>query len=104
MELLTRTEELILLAVYRLDDNAYGTTIREELGQMVDKSYSVGAVYVPLERLTEKGLLDTSTGAPTAQRGGRRKRFYHLTPQGKHALEAVRQLHQALWDGVPRLI
>ena len=65
MDILTRTEEIILLAIYRLGDNAYGVTIREEVEALVGKSYSVGAIYVPLERMTKRGLLVTRAGTPT---------------------------------------
>ena len=100
MDILTRTEEIILLAIYRLGDNAYGVTIREEVEALVGKSYSVGAIYVPLERMTKRGLLVTRTGTPTAARGGRAKRFYEITPAGKEALLATKRLHDQLWTGI----
>ncbi len=103
MEILTRTEEIILLAVHRLGDNAYGVTIRQEVEQLVGKSYSVGAIYVPLDRMTERGWLRTTTGAPTAVRGGRAKRFYEVTPEGKQALLAAKELQDRLWSAVPEL-
>ena len=67
------------------------------------KSYSVGAIYVPLDRMTERGWLKRSTGSPTAVRGGRAKRFYKLTLEGKAALLATKQLHDRLWSGIPNL-
>jgi PadR family transcriptional regulator, regulatory protein PadR len=103
MDILTRTEEIILLAVHRLGDNAYGVTIRQEVEKLVGKSYSVGAIYVPLDRMAERGWLTTDTGSPTAVRGGRAKRFYELTPAGKAALLAAKQLHEYLWSGVTNL-
>ncbi len=103
MDLLTRTEEIILLAIYRLGNNAYGVTIRQEVEQLVGKSYSVGAIYVPLERMTKRGLLATRIGSPTAGRGGRAKRFYEITPEGKDALMTAKKLHDELWAGVPNL-
>lgn len=103
MDLLTRIEEVILLAVYRLGDNAYGVTVREAVAVALQKSVSVGAVYVPLDRLTQRGLLATALGEATPERGGRRKRFYRLTPDGVAALTAVRQFNETLWQGVPEL-
>jgi len=103
MDILTRTEEIILLAIYRLGDNAYGITIREEVEAQVGKAYSVGAIYVPLERMTKRGLLETRTGSPTAERGGRAKRFYKIMPEGKDALLATKRLHDKLWAGVSNL-
>lgn len=103
MDILTRIEEVILLAVYRLGDNAYGVTIRQEVEALMNKSYSVGAIYVPLDRMAERGWLTTNTGSPTAVRGGRAKRFYEITPEGKQALLATKQLHEKLWSGIPEL-
>ena len=103
MDILTRTEEIILLAVHRLGDNAYGVTIRQEVAQLVGKSYSVGAIYVPLDRMAERGWLTTNTGSPTAVRGGRAKRFYELTPEGKQALLDAKQFQEKLWSGIPEL-
>ena len=103
MEILTRIEEVILLAVHRLGDDAYGVTIRQEVEQLMGKSYSVGAIYVPLDRMAERGWLTTETGQPTAVRGGRAKRFYTLTPAGKQALLAAKQLHEKLWSGIATL-
>ncbi len=103
MNILTRTEEIILLAVHRLDDNAYGVTIRQEVEALVGKLYSVGAIYVPLDRMAERGWLTTNTGSPTSVRGGRAKRFYKLTPEGKQALLAAKQFQEKLWSGIPEL-
>ena len=100
MDILTRTEEIILLAVHQLGDNAYGVTIRQEVERMVGKPYSVGAIYVPLDRLTKRGFLLTITGEPTAARGGRRKRFYQITPNGRSALLNTKRLHDAIWANV----
>lgn len=104
MEILTRTEEIILLAVYRLGEDAYGVTIRAEVERLVGKSYSVGAIYVPLDRMVQRGWLAANTGSPTAVRGGRAKRFYTLTSKGKEALQKAKQLHVILWSGIPDLV
>ena len=101
--MLTRTEEIILLVVHRLGSNAYGVTIRHEMEQLVGKSYSVGAIYVPLDRMAARGWLAIKTGMPTAVRGGRAKRFYELTPTGIEALMVAKQLHEKLWSTMPNL-
>ena len=101
--MLTRVEELLLLTVWRLQQDAYGLAIRHAVSGLLGKKVSVGAVYVPLERLARKGLLDSWESEPTARRGGRRKRFYKLTPAGMAALNAVKQLHDAAWSGLPDL-
>ncbi len=101
--MLTRTEELLLLAVWRLQQDAYGLAIGRQVSDLLGKKVSVGAVYIPLERLARKGLLATWESEPTAQRGGRRKRFYKLTPSGLAALNAVRKIHDEAWSGLPGL-
>jgi len=101
MDILTRTEEIILLAVYQLGDLAYGTTIRQEVQTMVGKSFSVGAIYVPLNRLTQRGLLATRLGDSTPQRGGRRKKFYTITPTGRQALRETKARQDAIWARIP---
>jgi DNA-binding PadR family transcriptional regulator len=99
MKLLSRTEEMILLAVHSLNDKAYGISIRSYLRNLTGKQFSIGAIYVPLERLEEKGLLTSIEGQPTAERGGRSKRFFRLSTKGLEALENVRELNEALWKG-----
>ena len=101
--MLTRMEELILLTVWRLQAEAYGLAIRRQVSDLLGKKVSVGAVYIPLERLAKRGLLDSWESEPTAKRGGRRKRFYKLTPKGLAALNTVKQVHDAAWSGLPDL-
>ena len=85
-KLLTRSEEMLLLAVLRLQDNAYAVTIRDQLKTVTGKTWAFGALFVSLDRLVKKGHLASALGEPTAERGGRRKRMYHLTPSGRQAL------------------
>ena len=96
-DLLSRTEELLLLIVGELGDSAYGVPIRRRLGRVLGRLLSVGAVYVPLERLVREGLLTASAGAPTPVRGGRRKRFYTLTAKGLRALRLTRRVTESAW-------
>jgi PadR family transcriptional regulator, regulatory protein PadR len=101
MELLTRTEEIILLAVMELQGNAYGTTIKGHAEKIVGKTFSIGAIYVPLDRLAARGYLKTSEGDPTPERGGRSKRFYKITAKGTTALKELQKLNAKLWTGFP---
>ncbi len=103
MEIITRTEEILNLSVWKLQKEAYGLAIRRHASELLNREMSVGAVYIPLERLVKKGHLTTWESEPTDVRGGRRKRFYELTPAGLTALHAVRQIHQEAWSGLPRL-
>lgn len=101
MRLLTRAEEMLLIAIWRLGDNAYGVTIRDKVNEMTGQDWSFGQVYVPLDALTSRNLISKNSSAPTAERGGRSKCMYQLTPEGKAALKAVRAVQDALWDGLP---
>ncbi len=102
MKLLTRSEELILLAVWRLQDDAYGVTIRRRLKEETGHSWSIGAVYVPLEKLARYGLLQSRQAPPTEARGGKSKRYFRLTPRGLKALNEVRRIHEAMWADLPQ--
>lgn len=101
MKLLSRSEEIVLLAIYRLQDNAYGVTIREQVSKVTDQDWSFGQIYVPLDKLTQKGFVNKMLSEPTMQRGGRSKCMYTLTSTGKQALREIRQVQDALWDGIP---
>lgn len=103
MDLLTRIEELILLSVWKLQDEAYGLEVRNHLSETIGSELSVGAVYVPLKRLRKNGYLDSWEGKPTEKRGGRAKRFYKLTAKGVEALSRVRTVHEKAWSDLPNL-
>jgi PadR family transcriptional regulator PadR len=81
-------EYLMLTAVARLKDGAYGVTIRQEIEDATGRPCSLGALYTTLDRLEAKGLIRTAMGDPTPQRGGRPKRMVHLTPKGVQAASA----------------
>lgn len=102
MRLLTRAEEFILLAVWRLQDDAYSIPIRKQISEITGRNWSLGAVYMPLERLVKKGYLDSYLSETTPERGGRHKRIYRLTLEGKRALIRIREVEQAMWAGIPQ--
>jgi DNA-binding PadR family transcriptional regulator len=79
-------EHIVLLAVMRLGQNAYGMTVRREIEHATGRDISIGAVYATLVRLESKRLIRSYTGEPTAERGGRAKRFFSLTAPGESAL------------------
>jgi len=93
-------ENLLLLAILRLGDRAYGVTIRLELLDSAGRDVAVGAIYTGLDRLQQKGFVTSWNGEPTRERGGRAKKFYRVTPSGKQALiethRALRQLAAGL--------
>ena len=100
MRLLSKPEELVLLAVLKLKDDAYGVPIRRLLIRETGMDWSIGAVYVPLSRLAKAGFLETEIGEPTSERGGKRKKFYLLTPRGMKALAFARKVSDAMWSGL----
>lgn len=103
MKLLSRIEEIILLSIWRLGDNAYGMTIRQEVIKATGKNWLLGAIYSPLGRLQKNGLVVTVKGEPIAERGGRAKVFYRLTPEGKKALLEIEKVNAIVWGGIPPL-
>lgn len=91
-------EELVLLTIAALDENAYGVSIKEDIELRTDRSISIGALHSTITRLEEKGFIKSWLGDPTQERGGRRKRYFELTNQGKVALRNVKALRDELWD------
>ena len=100
MEFLTRMEEILLLAVHQLGSEAYGVTIKTRVEEVLEKSVSVGAIYVPLDRLAKRGLLKTWQGNPSPERGGRSKKYYKLTQAGMDILKDTKKLNDMLWADV----
>jgi len=100
MKLLSRIEEIILMAIWRLGDDAYGMAIREEVIRATGKPWLLGAIYGPLGRLHKNGYISSVQGDPTPERGGRAKVFYALTREGRDALSEVRRINATIWKGV----
>ncbi len=100
MNLLSRWEEVYLLSIWELKDNAYGVTIKKKVSKKTGKILSYGGLYFVLAQLAKKGLVAKSTGEPTHKRGGRRKHYYSLTQKGKRALQATHEYQKSLWDNV----
>lgn len=100
---LTRKEELILLTVFWLGDAASLVNIREHLKQSTGHGWSVGNVYVPLDRLSRLAFLETRIGEPTARRGGKAVKYYLLSKHGRKALADLKKIHDTLWEGLPDL-
>lgn len=92
-------EQLVLFALARLGDAAYGVAIRHEIEAETGRRVSSGAVYTTLDRLRARGLIASRWGEPTAERGGRRKRFYRLEPEGHRALNRTYEALQRMSSG-----
>jgi DNA-binding PadR family transcriptional regulator len=93
-------EQLVLLAILRLGDEAYGVAIRAELADRAGRTIAPGALYTALERLQAKGLITSRMGDPTPQRGGRAKRYVTVTKAGVEALTRAVQAYERLLDGL----
>ena len=94
-------EHVVLLAVVRLGDTAYGVTIRREIEERTGREPAPGALYTTLDRLEDKGLLTSALGDPTPERGGRAKRFVKVSASGMAALNHARSCYLRLWEGLP---
>lgn len=94
-------EEIILLLVGILGEDAYAYRIEEEYSLQTQRNSSIGAVHSTLNRLEKKGFLDSFMGEPSARRGGRRKRIYQITALGQRVVNESRDLRQSLWNQFP---
>lgn len=103
MHLLSRSEEIVLLSIWKLQGNAYGVTIRRQVNETTGYKWSIGAVYAPLHRLEKKGMVKVYKGEPVPERGGRSKVYYEVTTEGKKALQEIKRVHEALWKEAPAL-
>ncbi len=97
-------EEIVMLTVAILQDEAYGFSIIEEMEKRLRRSVSIGALQTVLKRLEKKNYLISELGEATAVRGGKKKRFYHLTAAGKDILENAKEQRMDLWKAVPEFI
>jgi PadR family transcriptional regulator, regulatory protein PadR len=93
-------EQIVLLAVLRLGENAYGVTILEEIQTRTGRPVMIGAVYATLDRLEAKRYVSSKVGDPTPARGGRAKRFFKITAHGSAALERSREVLASMWAGL----
>ncbi|MFT6055382.1 MAG: DNA-binding PadR family transcriptional regulator [Roseivirga sp.] len=96
-------QEIVLLTILVLDANAYGITIQDEIGTRTGRDVSRGALHTALTRLDEKGFISSEYGGATAERGGRRKRYYQVTNLGRSALEEAKSLRADLWNSIPKI-
>lgn len=93
-------EQIVLLAILRLGKDAYGVTIRSEIQSQTGRIPTSGALYTTLDRLEDKGLLESQMGEPTPQRGGRAKRFFDVTSNGLQAVARAQQSYKNLTKGL----
>lgn len=94
-------EEIVLLTVAILDGKAYGVNLVGEIGDRLGRKASLGAVQIVLKRLEDKNLVQSEFGEATKVRGGKRKRYYAVTPAGREALNRSKEQRMALWNAIP---
>lgn len=95
-------EEIVLLTIAILFDDAYGVAIRDEILARLDRKVSLGALHATLVRLEDKGYLSSTMGEATQKRGGRRKRYYQITKAGQAALHETKDARSSLWEAIPK--
>lgn len=96
-------ELIVLLVLLRLGDDAYGVPIAQEMQEQTRREVKLGSIYAALERMEEKGFVVSELGEPTKERGGRAKRYFHITKQGTRQVRETRLTLTRLWKGIPEL-
>ncbi len=100
---LTRNEELVLLSIWKLEESAYGVTIREYFRKITGKTLNYGSLYNTLYLLLRKGLIISEESEPLSKKGGRRKILYSLSRDGDRALQDAQKIQNLAWGDVPDL-
>ena len=103
MTFLSRIEEILLLTIWKLKDNAFGIAIRRQVEKDTGISWLSEAIYAPLSRLKDKGYVQSQKSEKSAEKGGRPRVYYRLTQSGMKRLAAVQETNRTLWHGVPDL-
>jgi PadR family transcriptional regulator PadR len=93
-------EHIVVLALLRVEDRAYGVPVRQEIEFRIKREVSIGAVYATLNRLETKGYIKSHRGDPTPERGGRSKRFFRITPKGMAAVNRTQRALQSMTEGL----
>ncbi len=101
MKLLTKVEEFILLAIWSLQEKAYSLAIQKHISEISDEKWSLGTIYAPLERLEKRSFIYSYITEPLPEKGGRQKRVYCITDEGKSALVQSREVQKSMWDSIP---
>lgn len=101
MGILTRKEEIIMIAIWKLGGDAYGVSIRDKVIELSNQNIVYGTLYNSLEYLIRKGYVSSRKGDPTPERGGKSKTIYSMTPEGEIALQKTKELNEQLWEGMP---
>lgn len=99
-DVLTETEQLVMLALVRLVPEAYGVPVRAEIEERAGREVSLAAVYAALDRLERRGMVTSWLSDPLPERGGRARKHFRVTPEGAHALHEARETMARMWSGL----
>ena len=102
MKKLTINEEIFLITIWHLENEAYGVNIREKIQELTGTEFTFGTIYNTLDYLLRKSYVKSKRGESSAQRGGHNKVYYSLTKEGEKALLRARELQEKLWQGIPK--
>ncbi len=103
MQFLSRIEEILLLAIWKLKDNAFGLSIREQVEKDTGTKWLSGAIYAPLNRLKKNGYVETKRAKGSTSIRGRPRIYYTLTPLGEKKLRSIQELNKVMWAEVPEM-
>ncbi|MFC1724942.1 PadR family transcriptional regulator [candidate division KSB1 bacterium] len=104
MKSLTVFEETVLLAIYRLKENAYSVTIHQKIFEMTGKDVIVGTLFNTLKQMDRKGYLDKKKGKPLHEKGSKNVMFYSISVEGFKALEQTRKMNEKIWEEIPKVL
>ena len=104
MKLLSRSEEIILLVILKLGEQAYGVQIREQIYKDTGDAWSFASIYTPLDKLTRKEFVYKIKGNPSPERGGKSKFYYKVTDEGIKALKQIQEAQRQIWSGIPDIL
>ncbi|MEO9870669.1 PadR family transcriptional regulator [Ekhidna sp.] len=97
-------EEIVLLTIAVLNEEAYGIAIKKEIEDRINRGVSIGALQTAFKRMEDKGFVSSILGEPTQKRGGKRKRYYSITSYGLKTLDEIRDIRAQLWSAIPQTI
>lgn len=103
MKELTKIEEILLLAIWQLADDAYGVKIRQHVSKVIKKEFTYGNLYSALNQLVKKKYVTKRPGEPTPERRGRNKIYYTVTREGMGALKTAQEMNEAMWAKIPKI-
>lgn len=97
-------EELVLLTIAALHEDAYGVAVKTEMENRLNRGISIGALQTAFKRLEDKGFISSYLGEPTQRRGGKRKRYYQISQMGVRTLQEIRDIRSQLWSAIPQVV